>query len=165
MALVLVCGLGLTGGEAWAQVKDAVKALPVLPKVVEADLAELTEVDQEKDISLAFTGSIEKMPEYPGGNKALMRFLYAHIQYPKGFCVDGKVFINFTVTKMGDVRDVKILRGLGGAFDTEAVRVVSLLGKWTPGTQNNVPVDVDYTVPINFSLGPVEKPKSKRRKL
>lgn len=164
VALVLVCGLGLTSQEAWAQVRDTAKYNTALLQPTAADLSELTETYQEERTNLAFTGYVEKMPEYPGGNKALMRFLYTHIQYPKGFCVDGKVFVNFTVTKTGDVRDVKILRGLGGAFDTEAVRVVSLLGKWTPGTQNNAPVDIDYTVPINFSLDPVEKPKSKRRK-
>jgi len=163
VALVLVCGLGLTSGEAWAQVISAAKYTPVLPQPTAADLSELAEAHQEERTSLAFTGYIEKMPAYPGGNKALMRFIQANLHYPEGLCTSGKVFVNFTIAKTGDVRDVKVLKGLGGAFDSEAVRVISLLGKWKPATRNNSPIDINYTIPISYTLN--EKPVQKHKKL
>jgi len=144
VALVLVCGLGLTSGEAWAQVRNELASSPKASKRAKAS--------QDEKPNLVYGAVAEQMPIYPGGNEALLRFIQTHISYPQGQLKSGKVFVSFVVTKAGDVRSVKVVRGLGEPFDSEAARVISLLGKWTPGAQNNRPVDVGYTVPITFAL-------------
>ena len=139
VALVLVCGLGLTSGEAWAQVKAA----PSRPKA-----AKKTSSD---DVGKIYD-PIEQMPFYKdGGNDGVLRCINTNLHYPKGQTKRGRVFVNFTVTKTGDVSNAKIVKGLGEPFDAEALRVTRLLGKWTPGAQNNKPVDVSFTVPVTFS--------------
>ena len=139
VALVLVCGLGLTSGEAWAQVRKA--------------SVNTSAAGSKQQLPPGVLGLyVEQMPVYPSGNQALLRFLQTHLRYPQSQTKSGKVFVNFVVTKAGNVRAVKVLKGMGEPFDSEAVRVVSLLGKWTPGAQNNRPVDVTYIVPITFAL-------------
>lgn len=98
---------------------------------------------------------VESMPEFPGGDLALRRFIAQSIKYPvsaqeKG--IQGKVFVNFVVEKDGSVGSAKIARGVDPALDKEALRVVSSLPKWTPGKQKGVAVRVSYTIPINFVL-------------
>ncbi|GGF00870.1 energy transducer TonB [Hymenobacter cavernae] len=138
VALVLVCGLGLTSGEAWAQVKAA-------------PLRKATEKTSSEDVG-KIIDYVEQMPFYKdGGNDGVLRCINTNLRYPKGQTKRGKVFVNFTVTKTGDVSNAKILKGLGEPFDAEALRVTRLLGKWIPGAQKNKPVDVSFTVPITFS--------------
>lgn len=98
---------------------------------------------------------VEEMPEFPGGESALNKFIADNIEYPfaareKG--IQGKVFVKFIITKTSNVTDVKIARGVDPALNEEAMRVVSLLSGWKPGKQNGEPVDVSYTVPVNFVL-------------
>ena len=100
---------------------------------------------------------VEQMPEYPGGAEALRAFIATNIKYPvialeKG--IQGKVFINFVVTKTGSVTNAKVLRGVDPSIDKEAIRVVESLPNWIPGKQNGENVDVTYTIPINFALEP-----------
>jgi len=66
--------------------------------------------------------------------------------------IQGKVFITFVVEKDGSLTDIKIVRGIGGGCDEEAVRVMKMSPKWNPGTQNNHTVRVFYTTPISFTL-------------
>ncbi|OUJ75983.1 energy transducer TonB [Hymenobacter crusticola] len=134
VALVLVCGLGLTSGEAWAQVKKPT-----------------TKASAAKSDDQFLGLYVEQMPIYPGGDKALLRFIQTHLRYPHGQVKSGKVFVGFIVTKTGNVRDAKVLKGIGEPFDSEARRVVSSLGKWTPAQQNSRSVDVSFTVPVTFS--------------
>jgi TonB family protein len=98
---------------------------------------------------------VEKMPEYPGGDEALINFLVSNIKYPeeartKG--IQGRVFVTFVVEKNGAVTNVKVIRGIGGGCDEEAIRVVSLMPKWTPGEQHGKTVRVQFNLPIMFSL-------------
>jgi protein TonB len=98
---------------------------------------------------------VEKMPEFPGGDLALRKYIAANIHYPKDAQengVQGKVYVNFIVTKTGAVGGAKIARGISPSLDAEALRVVNNLPKWTPGTQRGEPVNVQFTVPINFVL-------------
>ena len=100
---------------------------------------------------------VEEMPEFPGGDEALRKFIADNVKYPavatqKG--IQGKVFINFVVTKTGNVTNAKVARGVDESLDQEAIRVVNLLPTWKPGKQKGQNVDVSYTIPINFVLEP-----------
>lgn len=98
---------------------------------------------------------IEHMPEFPGGDKELMNFLRANIKYPAYEMeanIQGKVLIRFTVSVTGEVQDAMIVKGLSPGLDAEALRVVRLLPKFKPGTQNGVPVPVFYNMPFTFKI-------------
>ncbi len=107
-------------------------------------------------------GVVEAMPEFPGGHKELYRFLQKNIRYPGEAArarIQGKVYVSFVINKLGDIRNPRVLQGLGYGIDEEALRVVISMPRWTPGRQNDVPVDIEYTLPINFKLDLAEKNK------
>ncbi len=98
---------------------------------------------------------VEKSPEYPGGIQELFKYLGENIKYPEAASkanVQGKVFVNFVITSEGEIKDVQILKGLGFGADAEAVRVVSKMPRWKPGSQDGKPVNVRYNLPIAFQL-------------
>jgi protein TonB len=98
---------------------------------------------------------VEEMPEFPGGMKALFEYLGRELSYPpmaKDARIQGKVYVTFVVERDGSIADVRILRGIGGGCDEEAIKVVQSMPKWTPGKQRNKPVKVQYNLPINFIL-------------
>ena len=98
---------------------------------------------------------VESMPEFPGGMGELMKFLAKNIKYPplaKESGIQGRVFINFVVEPTGAISNVKILRGIGGGCDEEAVRVVESMPKWKPGKQRGKNVRVSYNLPVKFTL-------------
>lgn len=98
---------------------------------------------------------VEDMPSYPGGQGAMMKFLAANIKYPaqaKENGIQGRVFINFVVEADGKVSNVKLLRGIGGGCDEEAMRVVSAMPNWIPGKQDGKGVRVSYNLPVKFAL-------------
>ena len=106
---------------------------------------------------------VEKMPEFPdGGMPGLMKYLSANIRYPEAAHkagTQGRVTVQFVVGKDGSIGNVGILRGVDPNLDAEAIRVISSMPKWKPGTQKGEPVNVKYTVPVMFRLTPepVEK--------
>ncbi|MCE5205989.1 MAG: TonB family protein [Porphyromonadaceae bacterium] len=98
---------------------------------------------------------VEKMPEFPGGQKGMMQFLADSIRYPKEAMekgIQGRVICNFVVMKDGSVSDVQIVRGVDPLIDAEAVRVLKLMPDWKPGTQHGKDVNVRFTLPVVFSL-------------
>lgn len=98
---------------------------------------------------------VEKMPTYPGGLKALYKFVGKKIKYPskaRRMGVEGKVFLNFTIDKDGSITSIKVLRGIGSGCDKEAIRVLSNMPKWNPGKQRGKPAKVSMTLPITFKL-------------
>lgn len=98
---------------------------------------------------------VEDMPEFPGGELALRKFIANAIKYPviaQENGIQGKVYVNFVVDKDGSVINARIARGVDPSLDKEALRVVNNLPKWKPGKQRGKPVKVSYTVPINFVL-------------
>jgi TonB family protein len=98
---------------------------------------------------------VEKMPEFPGGEAALRQFIANNIVYPelaKDNGIQGKVYVTFVVSKDGSVANAEIARGVEPLLDKEALRVVNSLPAWSPGYQKGKPVNVQYTVPINFVL-------------
>jgi len=98
---------------------------------------------------------VESMPEYPGGEPALYKFLAENIKYPqmaKESGIQGRVFVTFVVERNGSVTDVRVLRGIGGGCDEEAIRVVKSMPTWTPGKQRGKSVRVQYNLPVKFTL-------------
>lgn len=98
---------------------------------------------------------VEQMPEFPGGQKGLFKFLGENIRYPKEARkanVTGNVFASFVVGADGAIRDVTIAKGIGYGCDEEVKRVVELMPKWKPGIQDGKAVPVRYSLPISFSL-------------
>jgi TonB family protein len=110
---------------------------------------EIEEDDEE------FFMVVENMPEFPGGDLGLMKFIQKNVRYPaiaKEYNITGKVYVSFIVDKQGNVTNVKIVRGVDKNLDSEALRVVSSLPKYKPGKQRGKPVRVMFTIPINFTL-------------
>ena len=121
---------------------------------------EETETDEEEMIEIEeddeeFFMVVENMPEFPGGDLGLMKFIQKNVRYPaiaKEYNITGKVYVSFIVDKKGNVTNVKIVRGVDKNLDAEAVRVVSSLPKYKPGKQRGKAVRVMFTIPINFTL-------------
>ncbi|MCF8357286.1 MAG: energy transducer TonB [Prolixibacteraceae bacterium] len=98
---------------------------------------------------------VEDMPEFPGGELALRKWIANNIKYPVIAAengIQGKVYVQFVVDRDGSVSNARIARGVDPSLDQEALRVVNNLPKWKPGMQRGKPVRVSYTVPINFQL-------------
>ena len=98
---------------------------------------------------------VEEMPEYPGGNVELQKWLMEHTQYPeiaKENNIQRKVIVRFCVTPKGGVSQVSVLKGVDPELDKEAMRVVTTLPPFKPGKQGGKPVPVWYMVPIAFTL-------------
>ena len=99
--------------------------------------------------------AVEQMPTFPGGEAALMQYLSSHIKYPAAAAengIQGRVVVQFVVTKNGSVGDVKVVKSKDPELDKEAVRVVKTLPKFNPGRMNGQAVSVWYTLPVNFKL-------------
>jgi protein TonB len=117
-----------------------------------ADLQDHKVIVQEEE--KPFT-SVEQMPGFPGGEKALMKFLSDHINYPTIAIennIQGRVIVRFVVKKDGSIGDIQVQRGLDEACDKEARRVVASMPRWVPGMQNGRAVPVYFTLPITFKL-------------
>lgn len=117
----------------------------------------IVEIDEEKpdETETDFFIRVEEMPVYPGGDAALMRDIMKNVVYPeiaKETGTQGKVFVRFIVNKLGKVDNVQVVRSVDPSLDKEAIRAVKLLKGWTPGKQRGKPVNVSFTVPINFRL-------------
>lgn len=99
--------------------------------------------------------AVEKMPEFTGGQAALLRYLQKHLRYPSSALaagVGGRVFMSFVVGADGSISEVTILKGLGYGLDEEAQRVVRQMPAWVPGYQSKHAVPVRFTLPITFSI-------------
>jgi protein TonB len=98
---------------------------------------------------------VEQNPEFQGGLEALLKYLQKKIQYPalaQESGIQGTVFVQFVVSKTGKISNVKILRGIGGGCDEEAIRVTKEMPNWIPGRQNGQPVPVMFQIPVKFQL-------------
>ena len=103
---------------------------------------------------LVFT-VVEVMPEFPGGQGALLQFLAKSIKYPviaQQNGIQGRVTCSFVVGKDGVIRNIEVIRGVDPSLDLEATRVISMMPKWKPGMQKGKEVSVKYTVPVTFRL-------------
>ena len=120
-------------------------------EVVEQVKEEVQEVMSEPEPFL----SVEEMPEPPGGMKGLYKYIAENTKYPviaEENNIQGKVFVRFCVTSKGEIEKISIFKGVDPALDSEALRVVQTFPKFKPGKQSGIPVDVWFTVYINFVL-------------
>ena len=111
--------------------------------------------DEEVVAEMEIFTVVEAMPTFPGGDSERMRFLQDNIKYPqmaRESGIQGTVYVTFVVEPNGSVSDVRILRGIGGGCDEEAIRVIKLMPKWEPGMQRGKPVRVQFNMPIKFTL-------------
>lgn len=116
-----------------------------IPPIVEEIVPEETEI-------VVFA---EVMPAFPGGQQAFNGFLKKNLKYPtvpQENGIEGRVIIQFVVDKDGTITNAEVVRGVHPQLDKEALRVVGLMPKWTPGMQNRKPVRVKYTMPVAFKL-------------
>ena len=131
--------------------------------IIDAEADETTEMDEYIPIEVdeevleeapIFT-VVESMPEFRGGMSELYPYLQKNMKYPvmaKESGIQGKVYVTFVVEKDGSITDVKVLRGIGGGCDEEAIRVVAAMPQWKPGKQRGKPVRVQYNLPVRFTL-------------
>lgn len=100
-------------------------------------------------------GIVESMPEPANGYTAYYQFLSKNMRYPKQaqkMGISGKVFIQFVIDKDGNITDAKVVKGIGFGCDEEALRVIQLSPKWTPGKQRGRAVNVRMVIPMTFQL-------------
>ncbi len=148
--------------------KKVVKKSPTFEKVPDdtkvvdpSDVDKLPEPDVIPETDIVETpvpetvNFAEVMPVFKTGDQALMEYIANHIIYPENAVragIAGKVYVSFVVNEFGQVTQVKLMKGIGGGCDEEAMRVIQSLPTWTPGRQGGLPVRVKYTLPVNFIL-------------
>lgn len=113
---------------------------------------------QKGDFS-AYSGEVydtpEVLPEFPGGEHAMMQFLARNIKYPtlaQEAGVQGQITMRVIIEEDGSINNVKVLKGVHELLDAEAIRVLKLMPQFTPGKNKGEPVRVGYTIPIQFRL-------------
>ncbi|MCF8235154.1 MAG: energy transducer TonB [Bacteroidales bacterium] len=125
---------------------------------METEIEEFVPVEMEEETGaeeMEIFTVVESMPEFPGGEAKLYKYLADNIEYPQlanESGIQGRVFVTFVVERNGEITDVRVLRGIGGGCDEEAVRVVQSMPRWKPGKQRGKPVRVQYNLPIKFTL-------------
>jgi protein TonB len=132
--------------------KTTNEAVVVTEEVAVETKVEVIDVPEEK--KEVFT-IVEEMPSFPGGEAERNKFLATNIVYPQQATengIQGTVYVSFVVDSKGNVTDVKVLRGIGGGCDEEALRVVKMMPQWHPGKQNGKQVRVLFNMPIYFKL-------------
>lgn len=130
--------------------KDPILDFPTLDDPDVIDIPKVPEVVFEPEVIIP-----DVMPEFPGGEGAMRAYLRDELKYPsmaRNINIQGTVWIEFLVNKKGEISEVKLLRGVGGGCDEEALRVVLQMPRWTPGKQHGHAVNVRYQLPISFVL-------------
>lgn len=147
MKTLFLSFLFLCGGVAMAQNNDAL--VPPVPSE-EPQVDGGTQVQSDPIYQV-----VEQMPEFPGGQAALMDYLKKNLRYPeiaRDNEVQGRVIVRFVVNADGKIGDVVVLRDIGSGCGEEAKRVVASMPKWAPGRQNGKAVPTYFTLPITFRL-------------
>jgi protein TonB len=140
--------------------KDVIEAKEAISNVtfdkgtddVAAPVATNNQITEESDQPLII---VEQMPQFPGGDSELYKFIRNNLRYPTAaneMGISGKVTLNFVVDREGKITRIKVVRGIGGGCDEEAVRVISKMPAWSIGKQGGKPVAVSFTLPISFLL-------------
>ena len=134
----------------WWRLMATLSVLTLLLMVNTNAMAQSKKIANDKVLEKA-----EVMPQFPGGDQAMMDFVAKNVQYPqeaKDKEISGRVLVSFVIEKDGSITDVKVVKGIGGGCDEEAVRVVKAMPKWKPGKDKGKPVRVSYTMPFTFKL-------------
>lgn len=119
-----------------------------MPKEVQQEI-----LDEEPE-EVPFT-VVEEMPSFPGGNAALLKYVFENVVYPeiaRENNIQGRVTVKFCVTATGGVSQIMVMKGVDAELDKEVVRVISTLPPFKPGKQSGKPVPVWYVIPITFRL-------------
>jgi len=101
------------------------------------------------------TKALESEPEFPGGEAALQQYLRSNMKYPpaaKEKGIEGKVYVSFYIGTSGRVKDIRVVKGVSKEINAEAIRLLSNMPAWKPGTQNGKPVSMKQLVIVDFSL-------------
>lgn len=115
------------------------------------------EVEKEEDSVFM---EVEKEPSFPGGERAMVAFIREELEYPplaKEMDIEGVVYISFVVWKDGELRKVRVRKGVNRLLDQEALQVVEKMPDWEPGMQEGETVPVQVALPIRFKLTEKEK--------
>ncbi len=154
--ITIACLVLLAAGKLIAQT-PAQSTPPQQEEFIVADIPEPPANTKGKKSKIYQTA--EQMPQFIGGETALLKFLGSNIKYPSEAIeagTQGTLFITFVITKKGKVENVQVLRGLKGvgakACALEAVRVVKSMPKWKPGKDKGKKVDVQYNLPVKYTL-------------
>jgi len=110
------------------------------------------QITEETDEPLVI---VEQMPQFPGGENEMVKFIHNNLRYPPLASengIAGTVVVNFVIDREGKIGRIKVVRGIGGGCDEEAVRVLEKMPAWSPGKQGGRTVLVSYTVPFKFIL-------------
>ena len=149
-ALLMVSNIESVAREIGEQVPEVAE---VQQKAEEAKASDATApADTTKNVVYDVT---ETMPQFPGGQGVMMKYLAANIKYPASAVKakkQGRVIVAFVIQKDGSVTNARIVRSVDPELDVEALRIVKAMPNWTPGTQDGKPVNVRYTIPVVFSL-------------
>lgn len=132
---------------------------------VDAEADEETEVEEveytiedtkeEEVVEAEIFQVVEQLPEFPGGDEALFKYLNDNLVYPdraREAGIEGRVMVGFVVEPDGRISNVKVIRSKAAALDDEAIRVVKAMPKWKAGKQRGKAVRVQYQIPITFTL-------------
>lgn len=123
--------------------------------VEEYSYSYVEDVEEKEVVEAEIFTVVEENPMFPGGDEARMNFLRENIKYPqmaRESGIQGTVYVTFVVEPSGNITNIKILRGIGGGCDEEALRVVRQMPKWKPGKQRGKSVRVQFNMPIRFVL-------------
>lgn len=123
------------------------------------------DLNSERSNNENSTTSEEVMPEFPGGEEALIKYLKKNIVYPKlasDYKIEGRVEVDFIIERDGSISNVKIRKPLGYGCDEEAMRVIRNMPRWKPGMQDGKPVRVSYMIPLKFTLAKSKTKKNKK---
>lgn len=127
--------------------EDTKEAVEIKQVIIEED-------EEEEEIEEVFL-VVEESPEFPGGQKALMKYFSDNVRYPVVAAengIQGRVICQFTVWKDGTIRDIVVLKGVDKSLDKEAIRLIENMPKWNPGKQRGKAVSCKFTVPVSFRL-------------
>jgi protein TonB len=141
-------------------VKDVIESKQAISNVtfdkgtddIAAPVATNNQITEETDQPFVI---VEQMPQFPGGENEMIKFIKNNIRFPTTATemgISGTVVINFVVDRDGKITRIKVVRGIGGGCDEEAVRVLSKMPSWSPGKQGGRTVLVSFTVPFKFML-------------
>lgn len=143
--------------EKWNPLQEKTETLKEEPE--ESDTASYgtggEEIGRQANTDTAVATTIDVYPRFPGGDEARLFYLRRHVQYPKEAVenkIAGVVIVVFVIEPSGDVTNVKLLQGIGGGCDEEAVRVTREMPKWNPGKRSGRPVRVLVKMPIVFGF-------------
>lgn len=177
-ALLMVSNIESVAREIGEQFPEVAEVQQKAEQALNAELAKLeAELKAEAKASDAIAPAdtaknvvydvTETMPQFPGGQEVLLKYLAANIKYPASAVKakkQGRVIVTFIIQKDGSVAKARIAKSVDPELDAEALRIVKAMPNWTPGTQDGKPVNVKYIIPVNFSLQKDVTPGKKEEK-